>query len=64
MYKVESSLSVSVLRVLETEAGAFCDINNPLYDAALLTRCYARHARHLLSILKQTTGEISLKFLS
>lgn len=39
-----SSLPISVLRVLETEANKFYDRNHPLYDAALLTRCYTQHA--------------------
>ena len=39
-----SSLPISVLRVLETEANKFHDRNHPLYDAALLTRCYTQHA--------------------
>ena len=41
-----SSLSISVLLDLETEANKFYDINHSLYDAALLTRCYAQHAFH------------------
>ena len=39
-----SSLPISALRVLETEANKFYDINHELYDAALLTRCYTQHA--------------------
>lgn len=39
-----SSLPISVLRVLDTEANKFYDRNHPLYDAALLTRCYTQHA--------------------
>ena len=38
------SLPVSVLRVLDTGAGGFCDRGHQLYDAALLTRCCAQHA--------------------
>ena len=34
-----SSLSISVLRILDTEANKFYDRNHQLYDAALLTRC-------------------------
>ena len=34
-----SSLPISVLHVLETEANKFYDRNHPLYDAALLTKC-------------------------
>ena len=34
-----SSLPISVLRILDTEAN-----KNQLYDAALLTRCYTQHA--------------------
>ena len=39
-----SSLPVSVLRRLDTEANEFYDRTNILYDAALLTRCYTQHA--------------------
>ena len=39
-----SSLPISVLRVLDTEANKFYDRNDQLYDAALLTRCYTQHA--------------------
>ena len=39
-----SSLPISVLRVLDTEANKFYDRNHKLYDAALLTRCYTQHA--------------------
>ena len=39
-----SSLSISVLRILDTEANKFYDRNHQLYDAVLLTRCYTKHA--------------------
>ena len=39
-----SSLPISVLRSLNTEANKFYDRTNRLYDAALLTRCYTQHA--------------------
>ena len=39
-----SSLPISVLRILDTEANKFYDSNHQLYDAALLTRCYTQHA--------------------
>ena len=39
-----SSLPISVLHILDTEANKFFDRNHQLYDAALLTRCYAQHA--------------------
>ena len=39
-----SSLPISVLRVLDTEANKFYDRNHQFYDAALLTRCYTQHA--------------------
>ena len=39
-----SSLPISVLRSLDTEANNFYDRTNKLYDAALLTRCYTQHA--------------------
>ena len=35
-----SSLPISVLRNLDTEANKIYDKINILYDAALLTRCY------------------------
>ena len=38
-----SSLLISVLRSLDTEANKFYDRTNRLYDAALLTRCYTQH---------------------
>ena len=39
-----SSLPISVLRILDTEANKFYDRNHQLYNAALLTRCYTQHA--------------------
>ena len=39
-----SSLPISVLRILDTEANKFYDRNHQLYDATLLTRCYTQHA--------------------
>ena len=39
-----SSLPISVLRILDTEANKFYDRNHQLYDAALLTRCYTQYA--------------------
>ena len=39
-----SSLPISVLRILDTEANKFYDRNHQLYDAALPTRCYTQHA--------------------
>ena len=39
-----SSLPISVLRILDTEANKFYYRNHQLYDAALLTRCYTQHA--------------------
>ena len=38
-----SSLPISVLRSLDTEANKFYDRSNRLYGAALLTRCYTQH---------------------
>ena len=43
-----SSLPISVLRSLDTEANKFYDRANRLYDAALLTRCYIQHALRLV----------------
>ena len=39
-----SSLPISVLHSLDTEANKFYDRTNRLYDAALLTRCYTQLA--------------------
>ena len=39
-----SSLPLSVLRSLDTEANKFYDRTNRLYDAALVTRWYTQHA--------------------
>ena len=39
-----SSLPISILRSLDTEANKFYDRTDRLYDAALLTRCYTQHA--------------------
>ena len=44
MHSFLSSLPISVLRILDTEANKFYDRNHQLYDAALLTRCYIQHA--------------------
>ena len=41
-----SSLPISVLRSLDTEATTFYDRSNGLYNAALLTGCYTQHALH------------------
>ena len=38
-----SSLPISVLRSLETEAYKFYDKTKSFYDTALLTRCYTQH---------------------
>ena len=39
-----SSLPISLLRSLDTEANILYDRNHQLYDAALLTRYYTQHA--------------------
>ena len=39
-----SSLLISVLHNLDTEANKFYDRTNRFYDTALLTRCYTQHA--------------------
>ena len=39
-----SSLSISVLSILDTEANKFYDRNHQLYDAELLTTYYTQHA--------------------
>ena len=44
MLLFSSTLPISVLRVLETEINGFYERNHPLYDAALLTKCYTQHA--------------------
>ena len=58
-----SSLPISVLRSLDTEANRFYDINHQMYDTALLTRCYTQHAFVHLSIPNLITLEVLLKFL-
>ena len=42
-----SSLPISALRILDTEANRFYVRNHRLYDAVLLTRCYTQHALRL-----------------
>lgn len=39
-----SSLPISVLTILDAEANKFYESKNPLYKAALITRCYTQHA--------------------
>ena len=39
-----SSLTISVICILDPEANKFYDRNHQLYDAAFLTRCYTQHA--------------------
>ena len=39
-----SSLLIPVLRILDIEANRFYDLNHQMYEATLLTRCYAQHA--------------------
>ena len=67
-----SSLPISVLRILDTEANKFYDRNLQLYDAALLTRYYTQyalrpfidseinHKRHFIKILFINKG---IKFI-
>ena len=52
-----SSLPISVLRILDTEANKFYERDHQLYDAALLTKCYMLSVH--LSTLKQITNGIS-----
>ena len=44
MFSYLSSLPISVLRTLDTEANKFYDKTNRFYDGALLTRWYTQHA--------------------
>ena len=44
MLEFLSSLPISVLRILDTEANKFYDRSNQLYEVALLTRDYTQHA--------------------
>ena len=39
-----STLTIAELCSLDTEANRFYDRNHQIYDAALLTSCYAQHA--------------------
>ena len=59
-----SSLPISVLRSLDTEANKFYDRSNRLYDAALLTRCYTRHALRQVIDSKINHVKDFIKFLS
>ena len=43
LFSFLSSLPISVLRNLESEANKLYDRANKLYIAALLTRCYVQH---------------------
>ena len=66
-----SSISISVLRSLDTEANKFYDRTNRSYDAALLTRCYTKralrpvidskinHIRHFIKIPFINKGMVS-----
>ena len=56
-----SSLPISVLRSLDTEANKFYDRSNRLHDAALLTRCYTQHT--LRPVLDSKINHFFLKFL-
>ena len=58
-----SSLPISVLRSLDTEANKFYDRTNRLYDAALLTRCYTQHALCPVMDSKIIILDILSKFL-
>ena len=58
-----SSLPISVLHNLDTEANKFYDRTNRLYDAALLTRCYTQHALRPVIDSKLIILDISSKFL-
>ena len=65
MLSFSSSLPISVLFVLETEANRFSDRNHPLYNAALLTRCYTQHAlRFIDSETKRTMHFIKVPFIN
>ena len=39
-----SSLLIQVISILDIEANRFYNRNHPMYEAALLTRCYTQHA--------------------
>ena len=54
-----SSLPISVLRILDTEAKKFYDSTHQLYDAALLTRCYIQHALLISCRLIDLQGNLS-----
>ena len=57
-----SSLPISVLRILDTEATKFYDSSNQLNDAALLTRCYTQHAIRLNIDSKTTYKRYLISF--
>ena len=58
-----SSLPISVLHSLDTEANKFYDRTNRLYDAALLTRCYTQHALRPVIDSKIIILDILSKFI-
>ena len=59
-----SSLPISVLRILDTEANKFYDRNHQLYDAARLTRCYTQHALRPFIDSETNRKRRFIKFLS
>ena len=59
-----SSLPISVLRNLASEANKLYNKANKLYNAALLTRRYVQHFLVLISILGSTINDILSKFHS
>ena len=44
-----SSLPIPVLRILDIDANRIYGREHQMYEAAILTRCYTRHALHPLN---------------
>ena len=66
MHSFLSSLPISVLRDLDTEANKFYDSTHQLYNAALLTRCYIQHdpLPYIDSEINQKRHFIEIHFLN
>ena len=58
-----SSLPISVLRSLNTEANKFYDRTHRLCDAALLTWCYNQHASVIDSKINHIRNFIEIYFI-
>ena len=61
-----SSLSISSLCRLDEAANKFYDRKHDLYEAALLTRCYTRHALrpYIVSVINHIRHFIKIPFIN